>query len=86
MHSHYLQIKAHNAIHLLPRLLMAFSRRRIEIREMHLVNDGQYWMQLTLRGDARAIDGAVRQLQKIVEIEEVVALEARSGGALRAVG
>ena len=85
MHTHYLQIKAHNAVHLLPRLLMAIARRRVEIREMHLVNDGQYWMQLTLRGEDHAVDGVVRQLRKVIEVEEVVA-SAAGATELRAVG
>ena len=85
MHSHYLQIKAHNAIHLMPRLLMAITRRRVEIREIHLVKVGQFWIQLTLRGEDHAVDGVVRQLRKVIEVEEVVA-SAAGATELRAVG
>ena len=60
MHTHYLQIRAHNAAHLLPRLMMAFARRRVEVREFHLVNDGQYFAQVSLRADAGLVDGLLR--------------------------
>lgn len=69
-----LHIHALNALGVLPRILSAISRRRMNVREMHMIDPeqrGEAYIQITLDCEADGAEQLMKQLRKIVELKEV---------------
>jgi acetolactate synthase regulatory subunit len=74
MNVYTLNIHALNALGVLPRILMAISRRRLPVREMHMVDPeqrGEAYIQITLDCAADSAEQLSKQLRKIIELKEV---------------
>jgi acetolactate synthase regulatory subunit len=74
MDVHTLNIHALNALGVLPRILLAISRRRLPVCEMHMVDPdrrGEAYIQITLNCEPDSAEQLSKQLRRIVELKEV---------------
>jgi len=79
MNLHYtIYVHAHNEIGVLPRILLAFSRRRIKVQVLQffdLESRRPADMQFEVDCDQPQVDALVAQLKRIVEVSQVWADE-----------
>ena len=79
MHLHYtIYVHAHNEIGVLPRILLAFSRRRIKVQVLQffdLESRRPADMQFEVDCDQSQIEALIAQLKRIVEVSQVWADE-----------
>ncbi len=79
MHSHYtIFVHAHNELGVLPRILLAFSRRRVKIQVLQffdLESQRPADMQFEVDCDPSQIEALIAQLKRIVEVSQVWADE-----------
>ncbi|HEY5701089.1 MAG TPA: ACT domain-containing protein [Gammaproteobacteria bacterium] len=73
---HTLHIRCFNGHGVLPRVLLAFSRRRIRIQALQFFDvfeNGQAELQIDIDIDAKTVADLVRQLDRVVEVQSVKA-------------
>ena len=81
---HTIHLRAHRAHAVLPRIALAFSRRRLHVQALHyfdLDEAADAEIQVDLECDARMAEELTAQLRRIVEVRacwcEAIALDGR---------
>jgi len=81
---HTIHARGHHAHGVLPRVLLAFSRRRLRIQALHyfhLDEAADTEVQIDLDCDASTADEVTAQLRRIVELDEVWCESVTASGA-----
>ncbi|MDX1512795.1 MAG: ACT domain-containing protein [Gammaproteobacteria bacterium] len=79
---HTLHLRAFNAHAVLPRILLAFSRRRLRIQALQFYDvfgDAPAELQIDVEADPATVAVLARQLSRVVEVESVRAEAVEDG-------